>query len=340
MLQMARWLGYRRDYLHLMRIYTTIESQRDMEEIAGAEQDVRNQIELMEAEGKSPREFVIRVRIRQDLLPTRRSAMLNATATAVRRSFASALVETREFPESDTEFKALLERNLHNQQVVQRRLSALPFAVISDTAWRKYTIDASSAVQFINELRFDRNDASLGSDVVPGKIELMDYIEIRQRESELISWDIILCGLQSSKLGAVEVIPGVGTFPIERGREFYGPDSTSRISNLSEGKDEHTAATDAERILAESATPKPISKFNGKSYRSLRDPKVGRIFIYPISAFSNEAAKGGGKGKPLFASSQLSSSVNGGYLLAFGISFPGSQDALSDITEYFNNSVS
>ena len=340
MLQMARWLGYRRDYLHLMRIYTTIESQRDMEEIAGAEQDVRNQIELMEAEGKSPRDFVIRVRIRQDLLPTRRAAMQNATATAVRRSFASSLVETREFPEADEEFEGFLERNLHNQQVVRNRLSSLKSEGIPGSAWHRYSLDAASAVKFIGDLRFDRNEASLGADVVPGKAELMDYIKTRQLESELIAWDVILCGLQSSRIGGVEIVPGMVTMPIERGREFYGPDSTSRISNLCEGKDEYTAATDAERELAENATPKPIGKFNGKSYRAIRDPKVGRIFIYPISAFSNEAAKGGGKGKPLFSATARSSRVEGGYVLAFGISFPGSQDALSDITEYFNNSVS
>jgi len=80
--------------------------------------------------------------------------------------------------------------------------------------------------------------------------------------------------------------------------------------------------------------------FNGKSYRALRDAKVGRIFIYPISAFSNEVDRGGGKGKPLFSDPARSSRVDGGYVLAFGISFPGSQDALSDITEYFNSSVS
>jgi hypothetical protein len=253
MLQMARWLGYRRDYLHLMRIYTTIESQRDMEEIAGAEQDVRNQIELMEAEGKSPRDFVIRVRIRQDLLPTRRAAMQNATATAVQRSFASSLVETREFPETDEEFGGLLERNLHNQQIVRNLLSGLKSEAIPDSAWHRYSLDAASAVKFIDDLRFDRNDSSLGADIVPGKTELMDYINSRQLESELVSWDVILCGLQSSKIGTVEVVPGVKTVPIERGRELYGNDTTSRISNLCEGKDEYTAATDEERRLAEGA---------------------------------------------------------------------------------------
>ena len=340
MLQMARWLGYRRDYLHLMRIYTTIESQRDMEEIAGAEQDVRNQIDQMEAEGKTPREFAVRVRIRQDLLPTRRAAMQNATATAIRRSFASALVETREFPESDVEFESFLERNLHNQGVVQNYLSALPAAAISGSPWLRYSLDAATAAQFISDLRFDRNDSSLGADIVPGKTELMDYINSRQLESELVSWDVIICGLQSSKIGTIEIVPGVQTIPIERGREFYGTDSTSRISNLCEGKDEYTAATEEERRIAESATPKPIGKFNGKSYRSLRDPSVGRIFIYPISAFSNEPAKGGGKGRSLFSTPAKSVRVSGNYVLAFGISFPGSDDALSDQTEYYNHTIS
>ena len=323
-----------------MRIYTTIESQRDMEEIAGAEQDVRNQIEQMEAEGKTPREFVVRVRIRQDLLPTRRAAMQNATATAVRRSFASALVETREFPETDTEFENLLSRNKHNQDTVRTLLSSISSTMIPDSAWRRYSLDGQCALGFIKELWFDKSDPSLGTNVVPGKLELLDYIEARQSESELTSWDVILCGLNSSRIGKVEVVPGVDTYPIERGREFYGNDSTSRISNLGEGKDEYTAATDEERRIAEAASPKPVGKSNGKSFRSLRDPRVGRIFVYPISAFSNDEARGGGKGKPLYSSGNRSRLVSGGYVLAFGISFPGSEDALSDQTEYYNHTVS
>jgi hypothetical protein len=341
MLQMARWLGYRRDYLHLMRIYTTLDLQRDMEEIAGAEQDVRNQIEQMEVEGKTPREFSVRVRIRQGLLPTARNKMFNATAAAGRQSFASARVETREFPESVECFDGLNTRNAHNQVVVRKYISNLQPLLIPDSAWRKYTMDGQTALRFIDELMFDKDEPSLGSENVPGKQDLLSYITLRQVDSELIDWEIILCGLQSSRIGAVEVIPGVVTYPIERGREFYGSNLTSRISNLGEGKDEYMAASSEERRIAEGKTPKPVSKSDGKIYRTLRNPKVGRIFIYPISVFSNDEMNGGsGRGKKLFSDRSTAGKVGGGFLLAFGISFPDSVRALSGQTEYFNRTVS
>jgi hypothetical protein len=42
----------------------------------------------------------------------------------------------------------------------------------------------------------------------------------------------------------------------------------------------------------------------------------------------------------LFSSPSKSGRVSGNYVLAFGISFPGSDDALSDQTEYYNHTIS
>jgi Z1 domain len=340
MLQMARWLGYRRDYLHLMRVYNTLDSQRDMEAIAAAEQDVRNQIKQMDAEGKTPREFSIRVRIRKGLIPTARKKMINANYIE-RKCLASSFIETLEFPESDTDFNDLIKRNDHNQKIVKDYLSSREAVVITDSVWHRYTLDGETAVKFIDALQFDKNERHLGEDITPGKAELLAYISSRQKDSELSSWDIILCSLQSSKIGPVDVIPGIATYPIERGREMFGEKRTSCISNLCEGKDEYLASTKDDRLKAEKNN---IVKTNGTAYREIRDSEVGRIFIYPISAFSNNPNKGGGTGKILFANPENASKITGGFLLGFGISFPGSklavEQATNDISEFYNKTKS
>jgi hypothetical protein len=50
MLQMARWLGYRRNYAYLMRIFCSEQCHREKEAIAGAEKDLRNQISELNSE--------------------------------------------------------------------------------------------------------------------------------------------------------------------------------------------------------------------------------------------------------------------------------------------------
>ena len=74
MLQMARWLGYRRPVAYLMSVYSTQGCHEDMSSIAAAEQDIRNQIGEMRRLGKKPIEFQFVVRIRQGLIPTRTNA--------------------------------------------------------------------------------------------------------------------------------------------------------------------------------------------------------------------------------------------------------------------------
>ena len=126
--------------------------------------------------------------------------------------------------------------------------------------------------------------------------------------------------------------------PIERGRELIPPQRMSRISNLSEGKDEYTAASPEERAAASAARPKPIGNSNGKAYRQMRSSDLGRIFVYPISIFSNHPDHGGGNGVPLFLRKDLGSVPD--FMLAFGISLPGSASAIEDaMTEYTNQTV-
>jgi hypothetical protein len=172
-----------------------------------------------------------------------------------------------------------------------------------------------------------------------GKALLLNYIKKRIEKGELTRWEFLLCGLQrDGGLGSSEILPGVRVYPIERGRELMAPKRMTRISNLSEGKDEHTAATQEERAVAAAVKPKPIGISNGKAYRQMRDSTLGRVFIYPISKFSNHPEHGGSKGVPLFMKEDLDKVPD--CVMAFGISLPGSASAINEaMTEYTNESV-
>jgi len=337
MLQMARWLGYRRSYAHLMRIFCTEQCHRDMEAIAGAEQDVRNQITELNYQGKSPAEFAIRVRIREGLLPTRRNAMRTVDTGVLSANLGAQLREMREFPEDN--FQNLFSQHEANLNALRSLVASLPAERVEGAGWYRYRIDSSSVVNFLESLKINDNEWPTGNPDTTGKSILLKYVKARIAKGELSQWEIFLCGLQrDSSFGSVEIVPGINVNPIERGRELMAPDRMSRISNLSEGKDEHTASSDEERAAAAAAKPKPLGISNGKGYRQLRSPNLGRIFVYPISKYSNQPSYGGGKKVPLFREHDLDNVPE--FLMAFGISLPGSPSAYRDsVVEYTNETI-
>lgn len=337
MLQMARWLGYRRSYAYLMRIFCSEQCHRDMEAIAGAEQDVRNQISELNNQGKTPAEFAIRVRIREGLLPTRRNAMRTVNTGALSGNLGAQLRETREFPEGN--LQNLVSQHGSNLVSLRSALSGSSPVRVEGSGWHRYVVDAGVAVRFIEALSLNDHEWPTGNPSLTGKALLLNYIKKRIEKRELTRWEFLLCGLQrDGGLGSSEILPGVRVYPIERGRELMAPKRMTRISNLSEGKDEHTAATQEERAVAAAVKPKPIGISNGKAYRQMRDSTLGRVFIYPISKFSNHPEHGGSKGVPLFMKEDLDKVPD--CVMAFGISLPGSASAINEaMTEYTNESV-
>jgi hypothetical protein len=337
MLQMARWLGYRRNYAYLMRVFCSEQCHRDMEAIAGAEQDVRNQIAEMNYLGKSPAEFAIRVRIREGLLPTRRNAMRTVGTSLLSDNLGAQLRESREFPEDN--LQNLFSQHDANKASLGHLLASVQPEQVEQSGWYRYRINSHAAVAFMESLQISDNEWPTGNSDITGKTLLLNYIRARVAKNELSQWEVLLCGLRhKSTFEPVEIVPGVLVNPIERGRELMGAQRMSRISNLSEGKDEYTAASESERAAAASAQPKPVGVSNGKGYRQLRSPDLGRIFVYPISKFSNQPALGGGKRVPLFQLQDLDQIPD--FLMAFGISLPGSPGAYEEsLQEYINETV-
>ena len=72
---------------------------------------------------------------------------------------------------------------------------------------------------------------------------------------------------------------------------------------------------------------KGISTSNGSEIRKLRSPNVGRIFVYPITKYSNQPGVGpdGKSDSALFLEANLQDAPE--VILGFGISLPGSEAA-------------
>jgi hypothetical protein len=92
LMQMGRWFGYRPGYLDLCRLYTTRELVEWFCHITDASEELREEFDLMAAQGTTPKEFGLKVLSHPSLLVT--SPVKMRHARELQLSFSGELVET------------------------------------------------------------------------------------------------------------------------------------------------------------------------------------------------------------------------------------------------------
>jgi hypothetical protein len=334
MLQMARWLGYRRSVAYLMSVYSIQACHADMSSIAAAEQDIRNQIAEMRRQGKKPVEFQFVVRIRQGLIPTRTNAMRNADQHAVSSSHAGELLETFCFNENDMAALRVMTEN--NLALLKSSLTAPGVVMLPGAKPGVHVFRASGreALDFIEQLSLPGDELSLGVNPngVNNKSLLVDYVRRRMDVNELNVWDFVIQGRSRSsglRYEDFSLLPGLSITPIQRGRDLNGATRLPRLKSLGVGLDEYEATLGEERYFLDCQLSgiKDASTSNGSLIRRLRSPRNGRIFVYPISKYSNQPgyAPGERSESALFLEANLQDAPE--VIWGFAISLPGSDAA-------------
>ncbi len=95
LMQMGRWFGYRPGYLDLCRLYTTPDLVDWYRHIADASEELREEFDLMQAGGGTPRDYGLKVQSHPVLMVTSRVKM--RTARTLELSFSGQVVETVAF---------------------------------------------------------------------------------------------------------------------------------------------------------------------------------------------------------------------------------------------------
>ena len=106
LMQMGRWFGYRPGYLDLCRLYTTSDLVDWFGHIADASEELREEFDLMQASGGTPRDYGLKVQSHPVLMVTSRLKM--RTARSLMLSFSGQVVETVAFHRD----AQILDRNL------------------------------------------------------------------------------------------------------------------------------------------------------------------------------------------------------------------------------------
>lgn len=95
LMQMGRWFGYRPGYFDLCRLYTTSELVEWFGHIAEASEELREEFDLMEASGATPKQYGLKVKSHSAMMVTSRVKM--RATKILQLSFSGQIIETIAF---------------------------------------------------------------------------------------------------------------------------------------------------------------------------------------------------------------------------------------------------
>ena len=307
LMQMGRWFGYRPRYADLCRLYTTSELVNWYRHIATATAELREEFDLMFANGESPLQFGNRVRTHPDgLLITAANKM--RSGASVRAGFSGTISETVSFDISNAR---------HNLNTFSEFLQSLP--KVGDNGqfvWRG--VEGPKVAGLMRNLETSRDSWKANSRAIS------DYIVNRVSAGRLRHWTVVLVATGRSKVPAQ-----IGPYKViltERENHMPGDNEKVTIGRLVSPRDEtidleksqldqalkETVAAWERKLTPKRERPKSPS---GPFIRMQRHPEHGLLLIYPIHAGLDGDTP----------------------IMGFAVSFPF--DAEAPVIDYAENSV-
>ncbi|WP_206602279.1 Z1 domain-containing protein [Chimaeribacter arupi] len=190
LMQMGRWFGYRHGYLDLCRLYTTTELVEWFEHIADASEELREEFDNMVASGGTPRDFGLKVKSHPVLMIT--SPLKMRTAKSLWLSFSGSVVETISlFKEQQT-----LKRNYNAFKRLSDKAGSpgsIPEKVRGDKVerWKGaiwYEVPAEQIIEFLQDYKTHPQARKVNS------LLLADFIQRMNRVDELTEWTVAVIG--------------------------------------------------------------------------------------------------------------------------------------------------
>ena len=188
LMQMGRWFGYKEEYADLCRIYLTKKSKTYYAEISKSIEELKNEIDKMGREKKTPTEYGIRVRNDSlDLIITASNKMRGTKVVIDRKSFYGNLFET-----------SYLYRDLHinecNIDYLNELFKDISLSKKDNSIAHPYFRDIPTSVvlKFINEVTFNEDNGSFDKD------QIVKFIN--KHPKEITKFDVLIMGGNSSKI--------------------------------------------------------------------------------------------------------------------------------------------
>lgn len=312
LLQMGRWFGYRPGYIDACRLFIDFATEEKYDFITAAMTELEEQIEVMEIQKKTPKEFELRIRKHPDVLKITRTSILK-NAVEVRLSFQNLVQQS-------VSFKIEKDRVKESYEGFRKLFDELEFRETQEKGGF-YTLDTDKSTLF----RF----LKLPATYLPQPFmtdSVMEYIDMCAALGKLTRWKIAV-----KRTGSAEVInePGFDLQLTKRSApsqeeepDYYTPllkeqiftASGKSMNIMTSGKDESvgldpTEIAEAESNFreykkdgfikqglseAEAANKATKTTIPGHVYRELRKESEGLLIIYLIDQrgiFNDDALK-------------------------------------------------
>ena len=318
LMQMGRWFGYRPGYADLCRLYTSRELVSWYRHITAASEELRQEFDRMVLEGKTPKEYGLRVQTHPGgLLVTAAGKMREGTKMKV--SFHLALAETSVFSK-DLMAK---DKNFTAASDFFKTLGPAQQEEGGDFYWQD--VPGSKIVEFL-----DKQTAHPLSRAAPDKLK--DYIQKKLAYGELTDWTVVLVGNPRGDQGTSNFGDRLTVGKTLRSKdkdmddaESYTPTRRHILSegdearDLSSAKREEALRMTKEAWKAAPGTKEEPKKANNSFIRMMRPKERGLMLVYLLDPRS-----------------ALGDNYTGDPFVGYAISFPRT-DVPHEAAEYMVN---
>jgi hypothetical protein len=314
LMQMGRWFGFREKYEDVTRIYTTAELAGWFSDLAFVEHRLREDIQVYEAQGLTPREVGTRIwqhPVMQVTSPLKRRF---ASSTTISQSYSGSLEQTFKFPLRRLEsVAAQAEANRLTVQAFVESLGA-DDSVQTDEKGPVWTsIPVERVLAFLNEYQVDDQARSISIPLIRA------YIERLNEGGELVRWTVGVRGRESTDRALGTVDWHLPTGPVAQiSRSRLG--DTDSVGVITSPGDEAVGLS--QELQERAQALKAEGETENRAARRARPPEEGLLLLYPISRNSGQDLEPGGNRKPLFTDADDPLARD---LVGLAISFPESR---------------
>lgn len=324
LMQMGRWFGYRPSYLDLCRLYTTAELRDWFGHIADAAEELREEFDLMAANGATPREYGLKVQSHPVLLVTSRLKM--RAAKDLMLSFSGSLVETvalhrnsKVLEQNRDALRQLVTRLGDPNEVNPERIRSGVKQTWQGFLWEN--VAAADVTDFLLRYRTHSDAYKVNSPL------LAEFIQSMSAQGELTHWTVALIGGGQGQPS--EITADISIQMLKRQQKSKDGDRYS-IGRLLSPRDEAIDLDEAEWAAALAAT-REASRLDPARLQSGDEPDVPNgPAIRRVRGFGGPGLKGHPERGLLLLYVLDPQSADVGFppdtppVVAFGISFPGS----------------
>lgn len=228
LMQMGRWFGYRRNYELLPRIWMTQKTKEQFEFLAALDQELRDEIQYMDVNGRSPAEYGPKVKNSPKVSFIRITAKNRMqSATPAEMDYSGASNQTYLF--DDDPF--ILAENIENTMSFLNQLGDewIPMERYPHqenvAIWRNVSFNRIRA--YLELFKFQKR-LSVFNDTAP----LLDWLQQMTDTNKLGDWNVIVAGKSEPTNGTWTLPNGTVINKVKRSRKYNKTELEDSIINI------------------------------------------------------------------------------------------------------------